>query len=437
MGLANIKMAAATAAASKETLTLSANTTTEQYSTSTTNNAFYALDEFATTSSYSVPYKDGTRNTSSLACYFIVNPTKSYTFGTSYKYSDSNPYRQWNDITVSSTSNTVASGKYKEIPTTVPKFKNLGRLYGYTGECQTYTPILSEKKYQMECWGAAGGRGVHTGGVGGSYPCGGYTSGNIILTSYTPLYVYVGQRGNDAIVDGQAAGGWNGGGNGEWDNSDDESCGAGGGATDIRLTKASETDNNVWYGFESMKSRIMVAGAAGGNGALANSFGGHGGNILGGLPGRNSNYFSDDIQSSQTSGYKFGYGENGYILPQNYPRAGGGGGYWGGRTPEVNGGWNGMWEHPAYGGSSYISGYSGCVAVKSGTSDDDITFRTETNEVTKASHISGYVFISDSMSMIDGDTSGMPNPENASLTAETMTGNNGNGYARITCTPYD
>ena len=67
------------------------------------------------------------------------------------------------------------------------------------------------------------------------------------------LYVYVGGHGADAVVGKDAKGGYNGGGLGTWDHSDDEAAGAGGGATDVRLI------SGEWNNFESLKSRIMVA----------------------------------------------------------------------------------------------------------------------------------------------------------------------------------
>ena len=302
----------------------------------------------------------------------------------------------------------------------------------------------------MECWGARGGYGygdTNNTGAQGVYSVGagkgGYTSGIIKLTSanitqYPTLFIYVGQSGTNGYIKTQVAGGWNGGGKGGHDNADNESNGAGGGATDIRLVSASNT-KTTWYSFDSMKSRVMVAGAGGGSGyALGtnqNSYGGPGGNDTGGkafVLDNNVKYETSGVVASQTTGYKFGQGGDGKTAPfTNGCTGGGGGGYWGGNTSSNTAVFHGRVELGGHGGSSYISGYSGCVALLSGTSDSNITFRSETDAVTKATHTSGLVFTGGSMS--NGDSS-MPNPAYAT---GSMTGNSGNGYARITCKPYD
>lgn len=95
------------------------------------------------------------------------------------------------------------------------------------------------------------------------------------------------------------------------------------------------------------------------------------------------------------------------------------------------------------GGSSFISGYNGCVAI---TSDSDRTPRLDSNnnqcfdgttDITCSYHYSGYIF-TDTI-MIDGqgykwttergiEVVGMPTYDGNG----TMTGNSGNGYAKIT-----
>ena len=443
-------MAGATAAVSKETLTLSANTTTTQYSSSTTNNAFYALDEFVT----NLPYKVGTRNTSGLCCYFIVNPSKSYTFSTSYKYGDSDTYRQWNNFTVSSSSNAIASSKYKEITTSVPKFKNLGRLYSYTGACQTYTPILAGYKYQMECWGAAGGQGSVTNNGHGAY-----VGGTIILGS-DDMYVYVGQKG----VATENTGAWNGGGKKGTEGGD----GSGGGATDIRTTM--HTDENGWGGLSSLCSRILVAAGGGGSDdyeAAQQSYYG-GGPAIGGIYASGGGIESpsatitnnwikvgatqtsagscQDLRSSYTGTSVGGFGHGNITADVNNRRnlAGGGSGYWGSGGSDGGG----------MGGSSFISGHAGCVALTNGNATDDehLTFRDDDNAVEKSKHYTGYYFLAGTTKMIDGGgkswttTQGsyeaMPSPTAAASyytigNGTAAAGNTGNGYARITCMPYD
>ena len=302
----------------------------------------------------------------------------------------------------------------------------------------------------MECWGARGGygcadkdngtwssvRGDQLDGSTWEYRTqgkGGYTAGAIRLTDLSSLYVYVGQVGGNGNTSVIGTGGWNGGGNSCTDGQDNETSGGGGGATDIRLS-TNNTTATTWNDFSSLKSRIMVAGGGGGSG-LWSSGGGCGGNTSGGKPWvieSSTTYYNNGTQAAQVSGNSFGKGKDASRLGTNTCYGGGGGGYWGGGQASDGASYHGRSEYGGFGGSSYISGYSGCVAVLSGTSDSNITFRTETNAVTKASHTSGYVFTSNT-SMINGDTS-MPVPTAAT---GTMTGNNDSGYARITCKPYD
>ena len=429
MGLANIKMASSGTSSHTETLTLDGNTTNTKY-TSASTTAYYALDEFETSSSYSVPYKVGTSNTSSLACYYIVNPTTSYTFGTSYKYTDNDSYRQWNNITISSSSNTITNGQYKEITTSIPKFKNLGRLYSYSGTCQTYTPMLKDKKYQMECWGASGGYNSSS-----LLGYGGYTSGVIMLTTsnlttYPSLYVYVGQVGTHKGTSVT----WNGGGPCGGDRDGDAS---GGGATDIRLKLANST-LTIWNEVKSLRSRLMVSAGGGGQddntttAAYAGGLQGYYGN-----QGNSNSNSPDQFKGGLVSGYADYAGSFGYSntsAPSDY--SGGGGGYYGG----------GGGDRGTHGGSSYISGHAGCVAVTSESSTSP-KGGTGTGSLTieRATHYSTLAF--SNTLMIDGtgkkwttavgSTQAMPNPTTANTNYSSGVGHSGNGYSRITCRPYD
>ena len=108
-------------------------------------------------------------------------------------------------------------------------------------------------EYIIECLGARGGYSRADGWPGAPGGNGGYTKGTINLQKDEKLYVYVGGKGADAIVYNDSIGGYNGGGLGTWDHSDNEAAGAGGGATDIRLVSGN------WNEFDSLKSRIMVA----------------------------------------------------------------------------------------------------------------------------------------------------------------------------------
>ena len=458
MGLANIKMAAATAANSKETLTLNGNTSTTQYSSATTDNAFYALDEFVT----NLPYKVGSRNTSGLSCYFIVHPASSYTFSTSYKYGDADANRQWNNFTISSSSNTITSSKYKEITTSIPKFKNLGRLYSYTGTCQTYTPTTLNVKYQIECWGAAGGS--CSSGLG----YGGYTKGEITISTDLEFYIYAGKKGSDLSISGTPTTSFNGGGSGTKSSYDTSLTSAsGGGATDVRTKEGLTSDQlsswaATWNNTYGLRGRIMVA--AGGAGQGAQSSYGYGGGLNGGA---SSNSTGNDGRlrgctgATQTTGGTttsglasgsglwcagtngtFGIGGNGGNGSSDRKLncgGGGGGGYWGGAGGGSGG--MGVGGTAGSGGSSYISGHQGCIAIASAAAT---TAKTGTaNSVEIATHYSGLLFSNTMMidgagnkwtTAADGKTA-MPKPSGGYY--DLGLGHDGNGYSRITCTPYD
>ena len=289
--------------------------------------------------------------------------------------------------------------------------------YSYTGSYETFIAPATGF-YQIELWGAQGGnssgnnsqtcsynRGRAYGGGCGGF--GSYTSGVIKLNKDEVLYVYVGQRGTDAKARNNVAGGWNGGGFGTYDHADNEASGSGGGATDIRLVPTSTL--TTWNEFESLKSRIMVA--AGGGGGSDVYAAGSGGTITSAAA-----RFSKG--ASQTSGYAFGYGENAVYRISNKDVAGGGSGYFGGYSTAASSSNYSNFGHVGTGGSSYVSGCDGCVAIsEESTSQSDITF-LETGE-----HYSGYVF--DEITMLAGGSS-MP-----SGTGYTV-GNVSNGYAKIT-----
>lgn len=277
--------------------------------------------------------------------------------------------------------------------------------YQYTGQEQVFIPPVNGT-YKVELWGAQGG-----GSYGGN---GAYTSGTINLTPSETLYVYVGEhkaRGDVAVA-------FNGGGSSMLENShpdDINRYNSGGGATDVRLVGGS------WSNLNGLQSRIMVAAGGGGGYELAASetTGGAGGTLTGidgkvigasdvtvakggtqtaGGTGGSGSYAKGDSGA-------FGRGGNGgskYL-------SGGGGGYYGG-------GASGVATDTAAtgaGGSSFISGYTGCNAI-----DKD------GNHTGKPQHYSGKVFSNGKM--VAG-TGSMP-----SYKGGTMPGNSGHGYARFT-----
>lgn len=275
--------------------------------------------------------------------------------------------------------------------------------FSYTGTPQSFV-VPETGSYMIEVWGAQGQDNGNsaTGGKGA------YAKGEIDLQKGEVLYVYVG---------GGQGSTYNGGANGvqsAYKNS--------GGATDVRLV------NGDWNNAASLASRIIVA--AGGGGAASIVSGGAGGT----LTGIDGGYIVHDYHAghggTQTAGGAGGTGghTNGAAgsfgkgaAGTNYSSAGGGG-YYGGGSSGVDNSSNGS----GGGGSSYISGHTGCVAIKSAS---DLTPKDGcTNGTTDRScsiHYSGKVFTD--TEMISGDKS-MP----SKVGAGKMVGNKDNGYAKIT-----
>ena len=283
--------------------------------------------------------------------------------------------------------------------------------FAYTGNVQTVS--LYPGEYKFETWGASGGG---TWEEGNAYPAlkstdgkGAYSAGILTLNEKTDIYIYVGGKGTNAALNKDSAGGWNGGGTGSWDGntsegSSGECSGGGGGATDIRLVKGN------WDNFDSLKSRIMVAG--GGSGRTAGMYWGTSGiaSCGGGLVSCTST--SGVAAATQTSGFKFGIGQS-QTCRQSVCSVGGGGaggGYYGGLTKAAD-------YVQASGGSGFISGYEGCDAITEDSTENDI------KHTGKPTHYSGLVF--ESPVMKSGNET-MPAPG-----GNTEIGHDGNGFARI------
>uniref|UniRef100_UPI00203D28E1 glycine rich domain-containing protein n=1 Tax=Odoribacter lunatus TaxID=2941335 RepID=UPI00203D28E1 len=267
--------------------------------------------------------------------------------------------------------------------------------FPYRGYMDSVT--LAAGKYQMICWGAQGGSYNKIGGYGGR------TSGDINLPTQRVLYIYVGEQGYKNNTTSYA---FNGGG----------MCGGnynargGGGASDIRLSGGS------WNNFNSLKSRIMVAGGGGGS---DNHSGGSNGGDAGGLTGSDGNKKASRTGTSlyvakggtQTAGGVGGHrangeggGSGGFGTGGNKNGShggGGGSGYYGGGS----GHWNAAVVGSGAGGSSFISGHSGCNAISASSTSTSIIHTGQ------AKHYSGLFFTNTSM------TSGS---------------NSGNGQVRIT-----
>ncbi len=274
--------------------------------------------------------------------------------------------------------------------------------YSYTGEYQTFTAPESTW-YKVELWGARGGQGRTNWTIKQKGGAGAYTSGEIYLEKGTKLYLYVGGNGVYGGVGGKCkggVGGWNGGGNGGNDSNCDsnpEPGGGGGGATDVRLVPTSAP--TVWDEFDSLKSRIMVA--AGGGGGHYTYAG-----VAGGRHYGIARFQGSNITAEQTTGFAFGMGAVG--ANNSYGNGGGGSGYFGGFS-----------HSSGDGGSSFVSGCYGCVAI-----DKD---STSTNIISTNSniHYSGYQF--DKIQMFAGIEDKQPDGNGGY-----QTGNYGTGWAVIT-----
>ena len=312
--------------------------------------------------------------------------------------------------------------------TTLYSYCNLNQEYSfdYTGSEQEFiTPCTGQ--YKIEAWGASGYEVSYQVEPG----LGAYTSGIIEINSNQKLYIYVGDTRS-----------YNSGGVGE---------ASGGGASDIRLT------GGKWSLFSSLKDRIMVAAGGGGGFYEPNTSKrspGHGGGLIGydadayyinsyllagGYSGHGATQQSVGIsgnielthQSYKDLNYTiieggFGLASYGIDMNSHFYSSGGGGGYYGGGHGVHPGStWSG-----GGGGSSFISGHNGCDAIKEESTEDNIIHTGQPN------HYSGLVF-TDTI-MIDGagynwttekgDYVGMPTHDGTGI----MTGNKGNGYAKIT-----
>ena len=307
--------------------------------------------------------------------------------------------------------------------------------YEYIGDYQTFT-APTRGKYKIELWGAQGASSGKSGGYGA------YTSGDIILNANEILYIYVGNsKPHEAS--------FNGGGLGR------SSGLSGGGATDVRLT------SGPWNNFASLKSRIMVA--AGGGGAedwAGQSYGG----AAGGLYSYDVPYYASgswgytlNTGATQTEGGKgmYGYNQSGKTGtfgtggeggPSSYGGAGGGGYYGGG-----GGGDGGPMTAAGSGGSSYISGHPGVNSISEDSTEDNIIHTDSETHYSKKKFTNtvmidgmGYSWKTKDSNpsftkqagtgkhvvLADGEYTGQPTTSGE----EIQTGQEGNGYAKIT--PY-
>ena len=338
-------------------------------------------------SSSTKPYSSS--NTSSLKRYLaIVKPSTATTISTT-----ATSGREAWSLSYNVSQNTSLS---QSITSSRPGYY-LGWVYSCTGSVQTFI-VPTNGTYQVELWGGNGGNDTDTDGGRG-----GYVSGNISLNSKSTFYICIGYSG-----------GWS---NGRFNNTSINagswSAGAasGGGSTDLRYYY-----NSDWKDFNSLKSRIIVA-AGGGGSENSGGYGGYAGGLQGGY-GVNNPYSSVALNNpgTQTSGYKFGLGY--YTRDSNGQQWGGGGnGYYSGETSIHSYQYQG-----GAGGSSFISGHSGCNAISESSTESNIIHTGQAN------HYSGYVFTN---TVMKAGNESMPSPSGG-----TETGHTGDGCAIITQLSY-
>ena len=266
--------------------------------------------------------------------------------------------------------------------------------YGYTGKEQKFVAAQSGY-YKLETWGAQGGT-ANTSYYGGA---GGYSTGMVYLEKGQTLYINVGgqgisKKGNNQVIPG----GYNGGGstistnyNEKYENS------SGGGATHIAYQSGllSELKDN--------KESILLVAAGGGGGSYWDGYFRGNGGAGGGEKGSDavfiadsSSYYTYGTGATQTAGghciagasYNLGLfgtaATNQYISNVNAGATGGGG------------------------GGGYYGGGGGCQAGQGGGGGSSFF-----GDVLDGKTISG--------------TEKMPTHDGQG----TMTGNSGNGYAKI------
>lgn len=343
--------------------------------------------------------------------------------------------------------------------------------FNYKNSAQKYTTVCNGN-YKIELWGAEGNyynSGINSTKIGK----GAYTSGIINLNKNIDLYIYTGEHNHDSnyyasmFNSGSIAAG-------KTAPSFPHYSSSGGGATDVRYFKnINPTANDLeWNSSIGLNSRIMVAGAGGGNVYNADNNYSLGGNA-GGLISYNGEYdgtlVNRDVSSCITygsnqtssgepmgtfscSGHTKGtYGVSGYGCTTNigsyYVLGGsGGGGYYGGSGGGHN---SGTCGGAGAGGSSFISGHTGCVAIKEGSTSEPRQVKksgctTGTTDRSCSIHYSDLEFIEGTTKMIDG--AGYPWTNVKGSTYERMpaagtdksayyasgVGHTGSGYARIT-----
>lgn len=284
----------------------------------------------------------------------------------------------------------LPAGAVSTNPTPVCSGATCTVTFTYTGDYYSWTAPVTGS-YTLEVWGAqGGGSGANYFGTGGN---GGYAKGSITYSSGQTLYIYPGQWGFQSGVSTA----FNGGGFGNVSSSYGTGY-TGGGATHIATVSGALSSLSA----QTSSVQIVAGGGGGAAGSAGysgwSSFAANGGagggssGIAGAASGGDTSYRNSGGGGSQVSGgtspdastaSAFGRGANASTTESDAIQGGGGGGGWygGGAGSQAGGGGGG--------GSSYVG------------------------SLTSTSNIAG--------------NATMPNPSGG-----TMTGNSGNGVARIT-----
>ena len=276
---------------------------------------------------------------------------------------------------------------------------------GMNGSVQNFT-VPCDGNYKLEVWGAQGGNSSqYTGGKGG------YSIGNIALTSSDSLFIYAGGQGVATSTNNTTSnGGFNGGG---FSVAAGSVVGAsGGGASDIRI------------GTDSLYARVIVAGGGGGAGQNSNNGNGFvGGGTSGGGSSIGSSSSISSSSSYNTSGGGPGtqtaggnsYQYSGYDAGTTAGTFGVGGGHVATHTSNTTGGG---------GGSGWYGGGGAAHSAGGGGSGYVYTSSTASNYPSGCQLNSSYYLTNAETK--DGNTS-FPAPSGGN-----ETGHSGNGYVRIT-----
>ena len=260
-------------------------------------------------------------------------------------------------------------------------------------------------KFKIECWGAQGGTSFNV--EGGK---GGYSSGEIELTSYVNAYLYIGAHGDQCTGFEQngmctSLKSFNGGGYGISlkDDNGTRYATSGGGATDIRFKR------------DAYENRIIVAGGGGGSGYGTDFYnsslpGGYGGGLEGG----------NGVRSTVKEGYLEGTGgtqtEPGHSFGKEYM----GNGSFGVGGNGVNDGCGG--------GSGWYGGGGGKQAGSSGGGGSSFVLTEDADNLPPSYAFQDKQFFFTNTQLMNG-TETIPSPISLK---ETEIGHSGNGAIRIT-----